>query len=164
LNARSSTPKKKELHQYSRISSTQEISKQASTARSLFSFVDTMSSKTQEKIDRALARAIYASYTPLSITENPYWQEAFKLIRLSYKFPSRHSLTNNLLDAEYSRIMQEVEATCVPLLSDGWTNIRGDSIISLIVCIPQPNFYKSVDTKGQRHTAEYISNLVEKAT
>jgi hypothetical protein len=134
--------------------------KQTST---ITSFVDTITSKNKEDIDSVLARAIYASGTPLSITENKYWQQAFKLIRPSYQLPSRYSLSKPLLDAEYMRIMEKVEqqlneALCLSLISDGWTNIRGDSVINFIICTPKPVFYKSIDASEKKHTAEYISN------
>ncbi|CAN7941790.1 unnamed protein product [Ixodes hexagonus] len=38
-----------------------------------------MKQECQSKLDEALARAIYASGTPLSVTENRYWREALKL-------------------------------------------------------------------------------------
>ena len=43
------------------------------------------------------------------------------------------------------------------MISDGWSNIRGEGIINYIVSTPQPVFFKSTDTKDKRHTSEYIA-------
>jgi len=60
-------------------------------------------------------------------------------------------LSNSLLNFEYKRIMDDVnnkinKATCLALLTDGWTNITGDGVIHFV--IPVPLFYKSI-TPGQ---------------
>ncbi|XP_059587962.1 uncharacterized protein LOC132252076 [Alligator mississippiensis] len=124
-----------------------------------------MTPKDQEKIDQALARAIYSSGTPLSINENAYWQEAFTLLRPSYHLPSRHSLSKPLLESEYERIMQYVQgkinkALCLAVLTDGWTNVQGEGIIKFVVIPPQTVFYRSIETGENRHTAEYISSKI----
>lgn len=143
-------------------SSKQILKTAASKNYSLTSFIDKMTPEDQEKIDQALARAIYSSGTPFSITENTYWQEALKLLRPSYQLPSRHSLSKPLLESEYERVMESVqgkinEALCLALLTDGWTNVRGEGIINFVITTPQPVFYKSIETGENRHTAEYIS-------
>jgi len=83
----------------------------------------------QETINHHLARAIFASGTPLSIVENPYWIKLFSVIRPAYKLTSRDHLTNDLLDQEYNAIQMRCEehvrqTNSVGLLCDGWTNIR----------------------------------------
>lgn len=146
-------------------SCSQETFQQKSQAKTstIASFLDKITSQNKEDIDTALARAIYSSGTPLSITQNKYWQQAFKLIRPSYQLPSRYSLSKPLLKAEYARVMEKVdhqisEALCLTLISDGWTNIRGDSIVNFIICTPKPVFYKSIDASENKHTGEYMSN------
>lgn len=76
-----------------------------------------------------MARAIYASDTPLSIVESPYWQELFKKIRPSLNLPSRYMLSNPLLQAEYDRIdatvkLKVVEANSLGMQCDAWSNLR----------------------------------------
>ena len=44
------------------------------------------------------------------------------------------------------------------IISDGWLNVRGQGIINYIISTPQPVFYKSTDTRDNRHTGLYISD------
>ncbi|XP_040076165.1 zinc finger BED domain-containing protein 4-like [Ixodes scapularis] len=121
----------------------------------------------QSKLDEALARAIYASGTPLSVTENRYWREAFKLLRPAFVPPSRHSLGERLLEAEYARVLTLVEekvnaALCVTVLTDSWTNVRGESILNFVLATPKPIFYSAVETEDHRHTGDYIAGEIVK--
>lgn len=127
------------------------------------SFVDHISPQEQAKCDKEIARAIYASGCPLSLTENSHWAKALHTLRPSYVPPSRYQLSNKLLNEEYSAVMSKVndavaKAPCLSLQSDGWTNIRGEGIINFMICTPKPVFYKSVSTDTNRHTSEYIAD------
>ncbi|KAM6453426.1 uncharacterized protein PHA67_019283 [Liasis olivaceus] len=146
-------------------SSKEVLQTTASQKCTIPSFIDKMRPENQEKIDHALARAIYASGSALSITENAYWQEAFKLLRPSYHLPSRHSLSKPLLESEYEHVMESVqgkisEALCLAVLTDGWTNVWGEGIINFVITTPQPVFYRSIETGENRHTAEYITSEI----
>ena len=44
------------------------------------------------------------------------------------------------------------------IISDGWSNVRGQGIINYIISTPQPVFYKSTDTRDNRHTGLYIAD------
>lgn len=128
----------------------------------LKSFFDSMSKVESEKLNSAFAKAVYSSNLPLSFTDNNYWQLFFKQIRPSYKVPSRYDLSNSLLDKEYEEVTRFVDekiknADFVTVITDGWSNIRNEGIISYIVTTPTPIFYKSIETKDHRHTAVYIS-------
>lgn len=46
------------------------------------------------------------------------------------------------------------------LTCDGWTNVKGDSIINFIVTTPEPLFLKSIDTKSNRHTGIYMKDII----
>jgi len=108
----------------------------------LDSFADRLNADQHNEFDTVLARAIYASGTPLSMTENIYWQVAMKKIRPAYSLPSRYKLTNTLLGAEYDRVSlavnEEIAATpSLALMCDGWTNVRNESIINFVVTTPK---------------------------
>jgi len=80
-------------------------------------------------LDKSLARAIYASGSPLSLTENSKWKEFFNSIRPSYKLPSRYDISKPLLDLEFKTVSENVdakirEAMTVGIQCDGWSNIR----------------------------------------
>lgn len=52
-------------------------------------FADRIMPAEQDDIDTALARAIFASGAPLSMTEHVFWQAAFKKLRPAYSLPSQ---------------------------------------------------------------------------
>ena len=62
-----------------------------------------MSKEEQEKADTTLARAMFVSGIPLSITENKYWVEHYKHILPSWKITPPYCLSHSLLDKEHDR-------------------------------------------------------------
>uniref|UniRef100_A0A6P7FVL0 Uncharacterized protein LOC114331563 n=4 Tax=Diabrotica virgifera virgifera TaxID=50390 RepID=A0A6P7FVL0_DIAVI len=74
-------------------------------------------------------------------------------------------LSNRLLTEEYERVEVQVndkikQADNLSLQCDGWSNLRNESVINFIVTTPEPLFVKSVLTKAEKHTAEYITKLM----
>jgi hypothetical protein len=136
--------------------------KQSTLADHYASFVDRISDKEHEEIEQAVARAVYATNSSLSMFESKYWVEEFHLLRPTFSTPSRWKLNHTLLDNEYNRVAKVDEritaATSVTLISDGWTNMRGESIVNFLLCTPQPVFYRSICTEESRHTGEYIAS------
>ncbi|CAG9840199.1 unnamed protein product [Diabrotica balteata] len=129
------------------------------------SFCDRMTHEQNNELNILLARAIYTSSAPHSITENEDWKLFFKKIRPSYTLPSRYMLSNRLLTEEYERVEVQVndkikQADNLSLQCDGWSNLRNESVINFIVTTPEPLFVKSVLTKAEKHTAEYITKLM----
>jgi hypothetical protein len=148
------------LETRSELSSSTRISRQSS----LSSYFDKMSTEEKRKLDESFARAIYSSGVALSIIENSYLKEHYKQLRPSYELPSRYRLSNPLLNKEYDKIQVKVaqklaEADSLTLMSDGWTDIRGNPLINIIFVTPQPVFVKAVETTS-RHTGEYIANIL----
>ena len=128
-------------------------------------FVDKITSADQEDIDELLARAIFASGTPLTITENKYWKSLFAKMRPAYVPPSRYVLTGRLLDAEHARLHAAVSekvasADTLALMCDGWSNCRNESIVNFVVTTPEPVFYKSIATEKNRHTGKYMAEVM----
>lgn len=112
-----------------------------------------------------LARAIYATNTPLSITENRHWINVLHKIRPSLKLPSRHQLSNTLLNNEYDRVKKSVNekihnAKTIGIQIDGWSNIRNESIVNVLLTTPEPVLYKIVDTTAARHEATFICDII----
>lgn len=114
-----------------------------------------------------LARAIFVSGTPLAIVEHQLWVEFFKRLRPSFKPPSRKVVSTTLLEKEYNRVKTDVcaaidNAPNLHLQCDGWSNIRSEGIINFVVSKPQPLFVEFLETKTNKHTAEYIANEMAK--
>ena len=132
----------------------------------LDSYTDRITPDQQNEIDSLLARAIFASGAPLSLTENTYWQSAFNKIRPAYSLPSRYKLTNTLLYAEYARVSTTVNeeiasAQSLALICDGWSNVRNESIINFVVTTPKPVFYKSIAPGATSHTGEFLATSMQ---
>ncbi|XP_048341864.1 uncharacterized protein LOC125426986 [Sphaerodactylus townsendi] len=126
---------------------------------------DKMSKEDKEKADETLARAIFASGAPLSITENPYWKEHYKLICPWYKLPSHYRLSHSLLDREYGRVQTMVvqrlgQAESLTLMSDGWADMQGKSLLNIMFATPKPVFLKAIASKSSRHMSNYIAKVL----
>ena len=97
--------------------------------------------------------------------ENPFWISFFAKLRPAYRVPSRYVLSHTLLDREDKRIsgitsMKIAQAECVAIVSDGWTSVNSTPIVNFIVSTPEAVFFKSVTTGENRHTGEYIAQLL----
>lgn len=104
---------------------------------------------------------MYVTGVPLSIFEHPLWIETFRLLRPSYSPPTRKVLSTTLLDKEFDNVKEKVNenirvAQDVHLCVDGWSNMRNEGILNFVIHTPKPNFYCFVETKTNRHTAEYL--------
>lgn len=114
-----------------------------------------------QEAQQALARAIFVAGQPLSLVEHPLWREFFKLLRSEFRPPTRKALSTSFLDEEYLKIKREIDlrlknAKVLHVALDGWTNIKNEPIINIIVFTPIPYFYKFIETKQNRHTASYL--------
>lgn len=119
----------------------------------------------QEKAQKALAKAIFVSGQPLALPEHPLWQDFFKELRPEFSPPSRKVISTKLLDDEYGTIKQEIdkkieEAKVLHIAIDGWTNLRNEPILNVVIYTPEPYFYDFIETKQNRHTAQYISEEI----
>ena len=73
-------------------------------------------------------------------------------------------IANPLLDDAYKQTEEKVQekvtgSNKVVLISDGWSNLRNESIINIILATPEPVFYKYIDASQNSHTAVYISSI-----
>jgi len=132
---------------------------------SMTNFVDKLTDNEKKELDSMLSKAIYSSGSPLSLLQNLYWKKLFVKIRPAYVLPTPYQLSNKLLNDEVESIKVFVEnliigADCLGLMCDGWSNIRNESIINFVITTPKPVFYKSLPTLTQRHTGNYMANVM----
>ncbi|KAJ8969493.1 hypothetical protein NQ314_001718 [Rhamnusium bicolor] len=128
-------------------------------------FFDGMKEDEHTELKVLFARAIYASCTPFSIVENNEWQTFFKKLRPSFVLPTTYLLANRLLNDEYDRVQVQVEEKLrqsenLSLQCDGWSNLRNESVINFIITTPDPLFVKTVLTKTERHTGDYLESII----
>lgn len=120
----------------------------------------------KESLNVAFARAVYVTGSPLSITENPAWIKFFQLLRPAYQLPSRKSLSTKYLKNEYlvtkEKCISDIKiASNLNLQCDGWSNCRNEAIVNFIITTPHPIFIEFVDTKENRHTSEYLMQIMD---
>jgi len=131
---------------------------------SMSSFLDTSSKDEVKKIDQALAKAVYAGGLPFSVFENnPFFSDAFKLMRPSYpRPPSALRLSTSLLNAEFATASCSTDekikkALCLSIIADGLTNCRSEGIINYLVGTPEIVFYGVDEPGDEKEDSEYIS-------
>jgi hypothetical protein len=137
-----------------------------SSASKIDSFVDHISQNEQKDINIKMAKMIYVNNLAFNIVENKEFKELFRAIRPSLRIPSRYEISSPLLENEYKKVMTASKAlidssNSLTILIDGWSNIRNDGIVNIIICTPKPIFYKSIPTETNSHTGEYMLKLVE---
>ncbi|KAE8738991.1 hypothetical protein FOCC_FOCC015513 [Frankliniella occidentalis] len=121
----------------------------------------------QDKLQTLLARAMFATDIPLSAFENEHWENFFKALRPAFKVPSTYCFSTPLLNAEHERIKTKCEekieeATSVCILTDGWSNIRGENVVNFVVTTPEPVFIEAVEPGEDRETGKWIFDAIEK--
>ncbi|XP_039977657.1 uncharacterized protein LOC120786321 [Xiphias gladius] len=124
--------------------------------------IDSVDQRSQAYADECLARAVYATSSPLTLTDNIYWKRFFSVLRPAYCPPTREALSSHLLDCEYDRVQNQVheaigKADCVTIICSGWSNIKETGTIIYIVATPVPLFYKCTKTKEQSHASTVIA-------
>lgn len=122
----------------------------------------------RNKLNELLARAIYATSSPMDMTENYYWKQFFKAIRPTYTPPTALDLRGYLLKNEYKRAMASVQnkvstASSFVLVTYGWSSSKGE--IHFVVTTPEPVYFKCVISKAVKDEvfiSEHIAEVIEK--
>lgn len=89
----------------------------------------------------------------------------FNFLKPSLELPSRYQLSTPLLNNEYNCIQEKMaemiaNAKIVGIQIDGWTNIRREPIINVIITTPEPILYDVIESKTIRHESEYLSQII----
>ncbi|XP_029370539.1 uncharacterized protein LOC115051313 [Echeneis naucrates] len=124
--------------------------------------IDSVDQRSQAYADESLARALYATSSPLTLTDNVHWKRFFSVLRPAYCPPTREALSSHLLDCEYDRVQNQVheaigKADSVTIIASSWSNIKETRTIIYIVTTPVPLFYKCTKTKEEIHTSTFIA-------
>ncbi|CAG4982713.1 unnamed protein product [Colias eurytheme] len=148
-------------------SSATTLLQNTSTSSDLQSSSRDVISYSHADVDTVVARAIYASGVPLSLLECEYWKDVFNVLDPSYTVPSRHALSNPLLQAEHVRIKEEIgnklqKSVALGLICDGWTNIVGKGVINFMIATPKPIFYNAIYCETQKETGQFLSEQMIK--
>lgn len=126
-------------------------------------YFNSMETHENQELDQILAKAIFSSDSSLSLVENEYWHVLFSKLKPNYKLPSKAHLTNTLLENEYESVKNKIKnkitsATSLGLQCCTQSNV---AVINFIVTTPHPVFYKTIGTKTERHTPEFLTIKIE---
>lgn len=96
---------------------------------------------TQDEFQMMVARVFYTCLIAFSVVERAAFIELFAKIRPDLLLPSRHHLAGSLLARAYEACQQAVMAQIkheknVSMVSDGWSDPKGASIVNAVVPAP----------------------------
>ncbi|KAG5678315.1 hypothetical protein PVAND_008000 [Polypedilum vanderplanki] len=143
--------------------STQQVSS------SIESSVETekLTEELQNDIDMDVANFFFRTGISLRLVESVAFKKMLNSLNPSYKIPCAKKLSSVLLDKQFnkcSNVLDEIleNSGNLTLVSDGWTNTRGDHIVNFCIKAPEhkPFFYTSINTSGIIQNATAVANAV----
>lgn len=110
---------------------------------------------------------MFVTGTPFCLFEHPTYQKWLSEMNPDFKIISRKPLSTTTLDQHYSEMESRVEASLMEakilhLSVDGWSNLRNEGILNVIIYTPKPVLYCTIETKDNRHTSLYLYNELSK--
>lgn len=128
----------------------------------------------RQTVDMKLANFFFRTGISFRLADSESFKDFVKSVNPVYasSLPSARKLAGPLLDAQYKKcfkLLQETIETSenLILISDGWTNIRGDHIVNFCIKAPgqKPFFHSSINTSGLTQNAiavaDAICNVIE---
>jgi len=126
----------------------------------------------KKEADKVMAKCLYWSDLPLSITRNnPFWQpmcDAIAIVSPGYRSATYEELRGPLLQGEkkdinsrLAELKQSWEVTGCTIMSDGWTDRKGRTLLNFLVHCPKGSmFIKSVDALAHVKDASLLCELL----
>ena len=113
-----------------------------------------------------IASFFFKNSLAFNIIKDPYLMKFCHTLRPSFVLPSLYQLKTTYLDREYEdkqKSMDEAieEAIGVTIVIDGWSNVRRDDIVNIILCTPKPYFHSSINTGDNSKTAVYLKTIID---
>lgn len=129
---------------------------------SINKFVSKTSDKDKSKIDLIVAKFFYACNISFNVVESDAFKNLIRILRKSYKLPSRKELAGSLLDSVHSEMEELVHENLKgregTLVIDGWSNIHNEPIIASCVQFNGKSYIVDVeDTGATKKTGEFLS-------
>ncbi|KAG5684480.1 hypothetical protein PVAND_013712 [Polypedilum vanderplanki] len=129
----------------------------------------TINKELKNDIDMKLSNFFYRTGISLRLIESDAFKQFIKSLNPSYAaiMPSAKNLSGPLLDQQYNKCLTSMNEilsshTNLTLMSDGWTNIRGDHVVNFCVKAPgeKPFFYTSINTTGIIQNAPSVAAAI----
>lgn len=155
-------------HESSQTSLSLESCSSFCTQADLHHWIDTVTPNENKELNQQLADLIFSVGLPFSLVEHPKFIAFLHRLRPSYKAAHRTLLATRLLDNAYKDLRVQFDAQVIAsphgnarltLISDGWTNIRGESIINYMLVRPDgaAYFHSSEPAGLSLHTGEFLA-------
>lgn len=123
----------------------------------------------KEDIDEKFANFFYRTGISFRVADSASLKELVKALNTEYAetMPSAKVLSRSLLDKTFSKASERIEQIVaqsgnLTLISDGWTNVRGDHIVNF--CIKAPGkksvFQSSINTSDIAQNAEAVASAI----
>jgi len=119
----------------------------------------------KQSLRNAAANFFFANNIALCVANDYYYRAYVNELRSTFKPPCGQTLRVTLLnakaaEAERFRVEAVQTAEVVSLSVDGWTNVRKEEIIHVVVYAPRPLLWKSITVDVDTCDAEYIATKV----
>jgi Protein of unknown function (DUF 659) len=128
-----------------------------------------LTAEKKQQVDEALARCFYRTGIPFRFVDSSVFHDFVMLLNPEYEnsMPSAKSVAGSLLTREFNKALSKLKNTLddsdqLELISDGWTNIRGEHIVNFLAKAPGKKavFYKSICTSGISQNAENVAQAI----
>ena len=122
-----------------------------------------------KNINVKLANFFYRTGISFRLADSEAFKDFISSLNPSYaaSMPSAKMLSGSLLDQQYVKCSNRLEETLaaaqnLTLVTDGWTNIRGDHLVNFCIKAPelQPLFYKSINTSGISQNSQAVAAAI----
>jgi hypothetical protein len=128
--------------------------------------------KEMAEADKLVAKCFLWSHIPFNIANNPFYHSMFEvdaIVGPGYRRPSYQDLRGRLLQGEkadcterLAQLRETWKTTGCTVMSDGWTDGKGRSIINFLVNSPKGTmFIKSVDASAYTKDAQLLCELLD---
>ena len=134
-------------------------------AKEMAHFVIKTTAYEKAAIDEQIARLVYATNSPFTFVEHPEFLKLKKMMRPGYTLPTRYAVSDALLNKAHGSLENdcraELEGQTVSMALDGWSSIHNEPVVCVSVTTTDGKNYltETVDTSGEKHTAQYLQEL-----
>jgi hypothetical protein len=128
--------------------------------------------KEMEEVDQLVAKCFLWSDIPFNIANNPFYHSMFEdaaIVGPGYRGPTYQDLRGCLLQGEkvdcterIAQLRETWKTTRCTVMSDGWTDGKGRSILNFLVNCPKGTmFIKNVDASAYTKDAQLLCELLD---
>lgn len=124
---------------------------------------------THEMIDEKISRFFFRTGISLRLVESASFKDLIRSLNPAYgeSIPKAKKLSGTLLDQQFTKYSKQLDDLLrtvgfLTLVSDGWSNVRGDHLVNFCVKAPneKPLFYTSINTTGIIQNAAAVADAI----